>query len=202
MALNGLFPVMLVDLNSALDPTETNELNRLLTLQNPTPEQLADINKLKSKVSAGGFLPRIPLVLDGEIIQAQPESYTTTMVKQMTILGDNTIAVKSAANTVTINIVTKSKKKGLSIFSDLIFTIADVFASKTDNVARISYFGDNILIPNGYLTRLSKSSSANSEREVITMEIQKDLNFELLSPGGITDKVAKPFKVASSWVAG
>lgn len=202
MALNGLFPVMLVDLNSALDPTESNELNRLLTLQNPTGEQLAKINTLKAKVIAGGFLPRIPLVLDGEIIQAQPESYTTTMVKQMTILGDNTIAVKSAANTVTINIVTKSKKKGLSIFSDLIFTIADVFASKTDNVARISYFGDNILIPNGYLTRLSKSSSANSEREVITMEIQKDLNFELLSPGGITDKVAEPFKVASSWVAG
>ena len=202
MALNGPFPVMLVDLNSALDPSETNELNRLLTLQNPTGEQLAKINTLKAKVSAGGFLPRIPLVLDGEIIQAQPESYATTMVKQMTILGDNTIAVKSAANTVTINIVTKSKKKGLSIFSDLIFTIADVFASKTDNVARISYFGDNILIPNGYLTRLSKSSSANSEREVITMEIQKDLNFELLSPGGITDKIAKPFKVASSWVAG
>lgn len=202
MALNGLFPVMLVDLNSALDPTETNELNRLLTLQNPTGEQLAKINTLKAKVSDSGFLPRIPLVLDGEIIQAQPDSYATTMVKQMTILGDNTIAVKSAANTVTINIVTKSKKRGLSIFSDLIFTIADVFASKTDNVARISYFGDNILIPNGYLTRLSKSSSANSEREVITMEIQKDLNFELLSPGGITDKVAKPFKVASSWIAG
>lgn len=198
MALNGLFPVMLVDLNSALDPVKTNELNRLLTLQNPTPEQLADINKLKSKVSAGGFLPRIPLVLDGEIIQAQPESYTTTMVKQMTILGDNTIAVKSAANTVTINIVTKSKKKGLSIFSDLIFTIADVFASKTDNVARISYFGDNILIPNGYLTRLSKSSSANSEREVITMEIQKDLNFELLSKTEGTKK-AVPYKNTSSW---
>lgn len=198
MALNGLFPVMLVDLNSALDPTESNELNRLLTLQNPTGEQLSKINTLKTKVSAGGFLPRIPLVLDGEIIQAQPESYTTTMVKQMTILGDNTIAVKSAANTVTINIVTKSKKKGLSIFSDLIFTIADVFASKTDNVARISYFGDNILIPNGYLTRLSKSSSANSEREVITMEIQKDLTSELLSKV-IGDKKAAPYKNTSSW---
>mgnify|MGYP000521875380 CR=1 FL=1 len=198
MALNGLFPVMLVDLNSTLDPTETNELNLLLTLKNPEGEQLARINTLKDKAADGGFGARIPLVLDGEIIQAQPESYTTTMVKQMTILGDNTIAVKSAANTVTINIVTKSKKKGLSIFSDLIFTIADVFASKTDNVARISYFGDNILIPNGYLTRLSKSSSANSEREVITMEIQKDLTSELLSKFEGTKKAA-PYKNTSSW---
>lgn len=204
MALNGLFPVLLVDLSDALTQQESAELNKLMALQNPNAEQQAMIDKLKMKSQeASGFLgglARIPIILDGEIIKAQPENYQQTMVKQITLFGDNSIGIKSVANTVTINIVTSSSKTGVSIFPDILYTIADVLASKQDSVARISYFGDNVLIPKGYLTRLSKSSSANSEREVITLEIQKELDIEL--PGfGDVKEVAEPFKVASDWIA-
>ena len=201
MALNGLFPVMLVDLNDALTPVQSDELNRLLAMSNPSPEQLAQIDELKVKANISSDTPRMPIILDGEIIKAQPESYSMTMVKQMQIYGDNTVGVKSAANTVSISIMTKSSKQGISIFPDLIFSIADIMFSKKDSVARISYFGDNVIIPNGYITRISKSSRADSEREVITMEIQKDLENSIISAIKDAESV-KPFKVASDWVAG
>lgn len=201
MAINGLFPVMLVDLNDALTPVQSNELNRLLAVSNPSPEQLAQIDELKAKANISSATPRMPIILDGEIIKAQPESYSMTMVKQMQIYGDNTVGVKSAANTVSVSIMTKSSKQGVSIFPDLIFSIADIMFSKKDSVARISYFGDNVIIPNGFITRISKSSRADSEREVITMEIQKDLESSIISAVEDVESV-KPFKVASDWVAG
>lgn len=201
MAINGLFPVMLVDLNDALTPVQSDELNRLLALSSPSPEQLAQIDTLKAKSQLSSVTPRMPIILDGEIIKAQPESYQMTMVKQMQIYGDNTVGVKSAANTVSISIMTKSSKHGVSIFPDLIFSIADMMFSKKDSVPRISYFGDNVIIPNGFITRISKSSRADSEREVITMEIQKDLENSIISAIKDAENV-EPFKVASDWVAG
>lgn len=200
MAINGLFPVLLVGLDDALTPVQSNELNKLLALANPSPEQLIRIDALKELSSVSSLIPRIPIILDGEIMKAQPSGYSTTMVKQLSVYGDNTVGVKSAANTVSISIMTKSSKNGVSIFPDIIFSIADIIFSKKDNVPRISYFGDNIIIPNGYITRISKSSTANSEREVITLEIQKDIE----SQDAATvekDKSVPPFKVASDWIA-
>lgn len=200
MALNGLYPVMLVSLEDALTPVQSDELNRLMALANPNELQLARITALKSIATATGGVLRMPIILDGEIIAAQPEGYNTTMVKQMQVYGDNTIGVKSTANTVTINIATKSSKDGISIFPDIIFSIADIIFSKNDNVPRFSYFGDNIIIPNGYITRISKSSRADTEREVISIEVQKDLDFAI---PGITEATepATPFSVDSSWSA-
>lgn len=200
MAINGLFPVLLVGLDDALTPVQSNELNKLLALANPSPEQLIRIDALKELSSVSSLIPRVPIILDGEIMKAQPSGYSTTMVKQLSVYGDNTVGVKSAANTVSISIMTKSSKNGISIFPDIIFSIADIIFSKKDNVPRISYFGDNIIIPNGYITRISKSSTANSEREVITLEIQKDIE----SQDAATvekDKTVSPFKVASDWIA-
>lgn len=200
MAINGLFPVLLVGLDDALTPVEASELNKLLALSNPSPEQLVRIDALKQLSSASSLIPRIPIILDGEIMKAQPDSYSTTMVKQMNIYGDNTVGVKSAANTVSISIMTKSSKTGVSIFPDIIFSIADIIFAKKDSVPRVSYFGDNIIIPNGYITRISKSSRANSEREVITLEIQKELE-SLLDAATEQTTAVEPFKVASDWVA-
>lgn len=200
MAINGLFPVLLVGLDDALTPAEASELNKLLALSNPSPEQLVRIDTLKQLSSTSSLIPRIPIILDGEIMKAQPDSYSTTMVKQMNIYGDNTVGVKSAANTVSISIMTKSSKTGVSIFPDVIFSIADIIFAKKDSVPRVSYFGDNIIIHNGYITRISKSSRANSEREVITLEIQKELE-SLLDSTEEKTKTVEPFKVASDWVA-
>lgn len=200
MAINGLFPVLLVGLDDALTPTQSNELNKLLALANPSPEQLVRIDALKELSSVSSLIPRVPIILDGEIMKAQPNNYSTTMVKQLSVYGDNTVGVKSAANTVSISIMTKSSKNGVSIFPDIIFSIADIIFSKKDNVPRISYFGDNIIIPNGYITRISKSSTANSEREVITIEIQKDIESQDATTAE-EDKTVAPFKVSSDWVA-
>lgn len=200
MALNGLFPVLLVGLDDALTPTQSSELNKLLALANPSPEQLIRINTLKELSETSSLIPRIPIILDGEIMKAQPDSYSTTMVKQMSVYGDNTVGVKSAANTVSISIMTKSSKGQVSIFPDIIFSIADIIFSKKDSVPRISYFGDNIIIPNGYITRISKSSNANSEREVITLEIQKDIESQDITSVD-QSKAVEPFKVASDWIA-
>lgn len=201
MALNGVYPTLLVGMIDALTSLESLELNELQALANPDEIQLARISilKLKSLIPVA-TLARMPIILDGKIIKAQPSNYQTTMVKQMEIYGDNSIGIKSAANTVTISIETVSSATGVSVFPDIMYSVADIIFSKKDNVPRISYFGDNIIIPDGYLTRMSKSSNANSEKEVITLEIQKDIESSIV--GKATQAVDKPpFSVNSSWIS-
>lgn len=221
MALGGKYPVLLVGLIDVLTPTETQLLKRLSTMSYPTGATAtaqatieaqkaandATVAALKSRASASAtlssLLTRLPIILDGEIIPASATNYSALMVKQLSVFeGANTTT--QAANTVSINIKTSRSAKN-SIFTDLLFSVADVIFSKSDIAPSISYFGGSVAIPNGYLIRLSRRGSDNSTEEVITLEIAKDLSFLF---GEMQDFYAAPegspavINASDSWTFG
>lgn len=217
MAINGKYPVLLVGMADALTQQESSRLNLLEALKNPTKEQLLELDSLKLKSDIPGLtesytpgflsgatekaksLTRMPIILDGEIIKAKPDGYQSTMSKTLTLLGDNSIGVKSLENRVTISIKTKSSKTDVSVFPDIICSVADIIFSKKDSVPRISYFGDNVIIPDGYLVGLSRNSSADSEIEIISITIQKSLNTEEKKEAKEQKPEQKVYEVSDLW---
>lgn len=214
MAINGIHPVLLVGLTDVLTPAEAALLKQLSNMSyslGTTPAQKAanEAAKAANEATAAALkqratvaataselnINRLPIVFDGEIIPASATNYSTTMVKQLSISQGANI-VTQAANTVTVNIETSRSVKN-TIFVDLLFSIADIIFAKSDFAPNVSYFGGSVVIPNGWLIRLSRSGSASGDRERISMEIAKDLSFltQLADISGV--EIAKPESVVS-----
>lgn len=201
MAINGKYPILLVGMVDVLTSAEERLLKQLSALSTPDDATKVQIETMKAKSLATGSLAslaRMPIVFDGEIIPAHVEGFSTSMVKQLSVFEDKNV-VDQAANTVTINIKTSRSEKN-SIFSELLFSVADIIFSKSNTLPSVSYFGGSVVIPNGYLVRLSRSGSSSSSEEIIGLEIAKDLSFlfgdEALPTDGTTAEV---FGTSDSW---
>ena len=181
MALNGSFPVLLLYLDQTLTAAETKELVILEGQKELDETDTARLKELQEAAKSGGnnsTTTPIPIVLDGQVIKAVPDSYNTQMIKSFATYGGDPV-ITSTLNTVSVNIETQNQKKGLSAFSDVLFGLADFYASQYEALPKISYFGGSVVIDRGYLIRLSRSQSQNNESEIITLEIQRDVTDEL-----------------------
>lgn len=188
MAIGGKFPILLVGLVDVLTAGESQLLRRLSAMSYGTDEASqsqklindATVSQLKTRAKAESelsisALSRVPIILDGELIPASVQSYSTLMVKQLSVFEGSNVTTQ-AANTVSIDIKT-SRSANTAIFIDLLFSIADIIFSKSDIAPSVSFFGGSVAIPNGYLVRLSRRGNSNNTEEVITLEIAKDLSF-------------------------
>lgn len=214
MAITGKYPILLVGLVDVLTPYESQilkQLSAMTTRGTMAPEDVATKEALQTKAEALSSsslslsdLARLPIIFDGEIIPAVVSNYNTTMVKQISVF-ENANIVSNAANTVSISIRT-SRSEANNMFVDLLFSIADIIFSKSDIAPSVSYFGGSVVIPNGYLIRLTRSGKSDDSEEVITMEIAKDLSFlfeneTTISILGTSKQNAAPVNVLSGWEA-
>lgn len=200
MAINGKYPILLVGMIETLSSAEAKALKQLSALSAPNDSQKITIENLKAKALATNSLAslaRLPIIFDGEIIPAHVEGFSTSMVKQLSVFESKNI-VDQAANTITVNIKTSRTEKN-SIFSELLFSVADIIFSKSDSLPSVSYFGGSVVIPNGYLVRLTRSGKTNSSEEIIGLEIAKDLDFLFGSERLPTDGVGEVFATAKDW---
>ncbi|CAH9011787.1 conserved hypothetical protein [Vibrio phage 236O40-1] len=200
MAINGKYPILLVGMTDILSSAEERALKQLSALSAPDDATKAQIEALKAKSMATGSLAslaRMPIIFDGDIIPAHIEGFSTSMVKQLSVFEDKNV-VDQASNTVTINIKTSRTEKN-SIFSELLFSVADIIFSKSNTLPSVSYFGGSVVIPNGYLVRLSRSGKSDSSEEIIGLEIAKDLSFLFGSESLPATEATEIFSTSSSW---
>lgn len=182
-----IYPVLFFGL---VDILTTVEQQRLLELQadQTTAAEEAEYKALLAKAEIGVPLAaRLPIILDGEIIPAHKVGHQTQMNKNINLVGDK-FEVSSALNTTTITI--ESVNEGFAaIVSDLLFLMADIsFSRFADKAPAVSFFGDSIVIANGYLVGLSRSVNADSNKEIISLTIARDLLFT--TPVGEAPEVA------------
>lgn len=200
MALNGAYPILLVGLDSSLSDQEYSKLSILESLSKRTPVQQSELDALiKKSESMAQSAVRVPFVFNADLIGAQPDSYSSAMVKTFELYSNGKIGTKSSANTYTINLKSKSSSDSVSLFTDVIYSLADILASQKDKVPRCAFFGGNLVIPNGYIVRISRQSSEDNELQSISIEIQKDLNYATPQEKAPDSTEVTVFEISDFW---
>ena len=187
MALNGKYPTLLIGLDTGLSKKEEKEwldLKAKAVSQSSksefTDEDRARLTELESKRGSavyggdsGPTFNRIPLILDGNVVPAIVSDNSTRTVNSISYINGDVLTTQ-VRNSVTITIEARQGQGILSsTFPEVLFMIADQLFSRQDSVPRVSYFGGNVYIPNGFLTSISRQSGRNTNREFVTLDISK-----------------------------
>ena len=187
MALNGKYPTLLIGLDTGLSKKEEKEwldLKAKAVSQSSksefTDEDRTRLTELESKRGSavyggdsGPTFNRIPLILDGNVVPAIVSDNSTRTVNSISYINGDVLTTQ-VRNSVTITIEARQGQGILSsTFPEVLFMIADQLFSRQDSVPRVSYFGGNVYIPNGFLTSISRQSGRNTNREFVTLDIAK-----------------------------
>lgn len=171
----GTYPVLFFALRQLLTKEEEEELINLQAKSPLTQEELVKMEALEAKASIKqGLSMMVPFVIDGELLPMQVTDSSMQMTKTVTLLADG-YEITPSANISTINIVSAADGFTSTVI-DLVFMLADtVYQRQIDKAPSVAFFGDQIAIPYGYLIGIALSNVNDSNVQMISLTIARDL---------------------------
>ena len=116
---------------------------------------------------------RIPIVIDDRLYPAQHVQTMVSASNDVTYDGEADLTVELASNSVTISIDLKSNLTQLSTIADIFTGVTDGVYSQFSTTPRVSFFSASACVFNGYIRGISRATGFNTDRETLTISIEK-----------------------------
>ena len=177
LSVEKINPLLLIGFDEV--DNELQELVDALANSNPDVSQLEIIERANQKqIKENSDIIkkqiRVPIPI-ADVIGIQ-HTGSTSQTRKDVFYDNNDVVLSNYTNNVTIKLEMKSALSTLSSSVDLFYAIADKNFTRFKTDPRASFFSPNFCFFNGYLTGITRTGSANSDKETLLLNFERGVN--------------------------